>query len=51
MNAYINVKNFGPIEKTEIDLRPLAVFTCSQSIIVVKWVLLLVHNTGDAYAV
>ena len=26
MNAYINVKNFGPIEKAEIDLRPLTVF-------------------------
>ena len=26
VNAYINVKNFGPIEKTEIDLRPLTVF-------------------------
>ena len=26
MDAYINVKNFGPIEKAEIDLRPLTVF-------------------------
>ncbi len=26
VNAYINVKNFGPIEKAEIDLRPLTVF-------------------------
>ena len=26
MNAYINVRNFGPIEKAEIDLRPLTVF-------------------------
>ena len=26
MNAYINIKNFGPIEKAEIDLRPLTVF-------------------------
>ena len=26
MNAYINVKNFGPIEKAEVDLRPLTVF-------------------------
>ncbi len=26
MNAYINVENFGPIEKAEIDLRPLTVF-------------------------
>ncbi|MDE0686940.1 MAG: AAA family ATPase [Candidatus Poribacteria bacterium] len=26
MDTYINVKNFGPIEKAEIDLRPLTVF-------------------------
>ncbi len=26
MDAYINVKNFGPIEKAEVDLRPLTVF-------------------------
>ena len=26
MDIYINVKNFGPIEKAEIDLRPLTVF-------------------------
>ena len=26
MNIHINVKNFGPIEKAEIDLRPLTVF-------------------------
>lgn len=26
MDAYIKVKNFGPIEKAEIDLRPLTVF-------------------------
>ena len=26
MDAYINVKNFGPIEEAEIDLRPLTVF-------------------------
>ena len=26
MNAYLNVQNFGPIEKAEIDLRPLTVF-------------------------
>ena len=26
MNIHINVKNFGPIEKVEIDLRPLTVF-------------------------
>ena len=26
MNTYIHVKNFGPIEKAEIDLRPLTVF-------------------------
>ena len=26
MNVHINVKNFGPIEKAEIDLRPLTVF-------------------------
>ena len=26
MDAYINVKNFGPIEAAEIDLRPLTVF-------------------------
>lgn len=26
MDAYINVKNFGPIESAEIDLRPLTVF-------------------------
>ncbi len=26
MNAYINVRNFGPIEKAKIDLRPLTVF-------------------------
>ena len=26
MDAYINVKNFGPIEKAEIDLRPLTIF-------------------------
>ncbi|RKU09176.1 hypothetical protein C6503_21800 [Candidatus Poribacteria bacterium] len=26
MNTHINVKNFGPIEKAEIDLRPLTVF-------------------------
>ena len=26
MDAYINVQNFGPIEKAEIDLRPLTVF-------------------------
>ena len=26
MDTYINVRNFGPIEKAEIDLRPLTVF-------------------------
>ena len=26
MDAHINVQNFGPIEKAEIDLRPLTVF-------------------------
>ena len=26
MNVHINLKNFGPIEKAEIDLRPLTVF-------------------------
>ena len=26
MNIYVNVQNFGPIEKAEIDLRPLTVF-------------------------
>ena len=26
MNVHINVKNFGPIEAAEIDLRPLTVF-------------------------
>ena len=26
MDVYINVQNFGPIEKAEIDLRPLTVF-------------------------
>ena len=26
VNVYINVKNFGPIEKAEIALRPLTVF-------------------------
>ena len=26
MDAYINVKNFGPIEAAEIDLRPLTIF-------------------------
>lgn len=26
MNAYITVNNFGPIEKAELDLRPLTVF-------------------------
>ena len=26
MNIHLNVKNFGPIEKAEIDLRPLTVF-------------------------
>ena len=26
MDAYINVENFGPIERAEIDLRPLTVF-------------------------
>ena len=26
MDIHINVKNFGPIEKAEIDLRPLTVF-------------------------
>ncbi|RKU27228.1 hypothetical protein C6499_12155 [Candidatus Poribacteria bacterium] len=26
MDAYINVKNFGPIEKAEVDLRPLTIF-------------------------
>ena len=26
MDIYINVQNFGPIEKAEIDLRPLTVF-------------------------
>ena len=26
MNAYISVKNFGPIEAAEVDLRPLTVF-------------------------
>lgn len=26
MNTFISVKNFGPIEKAEIDLRPLTVF-------------------------
>ena len=26
MNIHINVKNFGPIEKAEIDLRPLTIF-------------------------
>ena len=26
MNVYLNVQNFGPIEKAEIDLRPLTVF-------------------------
>ncbi len=26
MDAYINVKNFGPIEAAEVDLRPLTVF-------------------------
>ena len=26
MDAHIKVKNFGPIEKAEIDLRPLTVF-------------------------
>ncbi len=26
MDAYIKIKNFGPIEKAEIDLRPLTVF-------------------------
>ena len=26
MDTYINVQNFGPIEKAEIDLRPLTVF-------------------------
>ncbi len=26
MDAHINVKNFGPIEEAEIDLRPLTVF-------------------------
>ena len=26
VDIYINVKNFGPIEKAEIDLRPLTVF-------------------------
>ena len=26
MKAYLNVQNFGPIEKAEIDLRPLTVF-------------------------
>ena len=26
VDIYINVQNFGPIEKAEIDLRPLTVF-------------------------
>ena len=26
MNVHVNVQNFGPIEKAEIDLRPLTVF-------------------------
>ncbi|MXV74988.1 ATP-binding protein, partial [Candidatus Poribacteria bacterium] len=26
MKVHINVKNFGPIEEAEIDLRPLTVF-------------------------
>ena len=26
MDIYLNVKNFGPIEKAEVDLRPLTVF-------------------------
>ena len=36
MDAHINVQNFGPIEKAEIDLRPLTVFVGE-------------NNTGKTY--